>query len=193
MPKQKKSSQIRLDLQQKVEILKKLDQGIHGKRLALNFGVSKVAISKIKKKRNEILETVANTYEKSNKKTLHKPEYADLEARLYKWFLNQRQRNCAMTGPILKSRAKHEFATMHPGKKFNASDGWLANFKRRYGIRHLKICGEILSSETSDVTPFIHNLRAKINEMDISDSQLYNADETGLFFIVFCQIKHLSQ
>ncbi|XP_049313511.1 jerky protein homolog-like [Bactrocera dorsalis] len=180
--KQRKSLQIRLNLHQKAEILRKLDEGIHGDRLALDYNVSKAAFSKIKKKRHEILEAVANTHEVATKKTLHKSEYPVLEARLYKWFLSQRQRNCAMSGPILKARAKLEFAKLHTGKQFHASDGWLANFKKRFGIRHLKIYGEILSSDKSGITPFIHNLRAKMNEMEISDMQLYNADESGLFY-----------
>ncbi|XP_039969014.1 jerky protein homolog-like [Bactrocera tryoni] len=54
--------------------------------------------------------------------------------------------------------------------------------KKIFGIRHLKICGEILSSDKSGITSFIHNLRAKMNEMEISDMQLYNADESGLFY-----------
>ncbi|XP_037959308.1 jerky protein homolog-like [Teleopsis dalmanni] len=172
----------KLNLQQKVDILRKLDDGIAGNRIALHYGVSKVAISKINKKRQEILKTVAATYGSAEKKTLHKSEYPDLEVNLYNWFLNQRQRNCAVTGAILKSRAKLEFEILYPGKKFSASDGWLANFKKRHGIRLLKICGEILSSDTPKITPFVHSLRAKINEMGISDSQLYNADESGLFY-----------
>ncbi|XP_037939557.1 jerky protein homolog-like [Teleopsis dalmanni] len=143
MSKIQKKRQIRLNLQQKVDILRKLDDGIAGNRIALHYGVSKVAISKINKKRQEILKTVAATYESAEKKTLHKSEYPDLEVNLYNWFLNQRQRNCAVT-----------------------SDGWLTNFKKRHGIRLLKICGEILSSDTPKITPFVHSLRAKINEMD---------------------------
>ncbi|XP_037929808.1 jerky protein homolog-like [Teleopsis dalmanni] len=166
MSKIQKKRQIRLNLQQKVDILRKLDDGIAGNRIALHYGVSKVAISKINKKRQEILKTVAATYESAEKKTLHKSEYPDLEVNLYNWFLNQRQRNCTVTGAILKSRAKLEFEILYPGKKFSASDGWLANFKKRHGIRLLKICGEILSSDTPKITPFVHSLRAKINEMD---------------------------
>lgn len=52
----------------------------------------------------------------------------------------------------------------------------------RNGIRFLKICGEILSSDTTAITPFIHTLRAKMVEMELKNEQLYNADESGLFF-----------
>lgn len=181
----KKPSQNRLNLEQKAEILRKIDEGVHGKRLALNYGVSESAITKMKKKRVEILAAVSNTFEGAKKKTLHKPEYADLEEKVYDWFLNQRQRNCTVSGPMLKARAKLEFENLYPDKSsssFNASDGWLAKFKKRHGIRYLKICGEILSSDTSEITPFIHKLRATLDEMKITDDQQYNADESALFY-----------
>ncbi|XP_036344810.1 jerky protein homolog-like [Rhagoletis pomonella] len=44
------------------------------------------------------------------------------------------------------------------------------------------ICGEILSSDVASVTPFIHRLRAKVDEMGLMESQIYNVDETGLFY-----------
>lgn len=185
MKRVQKPKQVRLKLEQKVEILKKLENGVHGNRLAADYGISKVAISKIKKKRSEILEAVSNTLESGKRKTLHKPEYCELEKCLYEWFLNQRHRSCSVSGPMLKARAKVEFARLYPEKRqesFTASDGWLANFKKRHGIRYLKICGEILSSDTSEITPFIHKLHAVITEMGLTDAQLYNADESGLFF-----------
>lgn len=180
-----KRKQIRLNLNQKVEILKKIDSGINKNRLAFDYSVNKSTITKIEKKRQEILAAVSNTIEKTDKKTLHKPEYGELERKLFDWFLIQRERNCLVTGPILKSRAKVEFSRTYPEKNhnsFTASEGWLSKFKKRYGIRYSKVCGEILSNDSSQITPFIHQLRAKIDEMKLTDAQLYNADESGLFF-----------
>lgn len=69
--KTNKSTQIRLNLTEKAKILKKSDSGVSGKRLAFDYGVSEAAISKIKKKREEILHAVSNTLESAQKKTLH--------------------------------------------------------------------------------------------------------------------------
>lgn len=66
--KVQKSLQNRLKLEDKVEILKKSDKGVNGKRLALEYGVSEAAICKIKKKRLEILEATSNTLESAQKK-----------------------------------------------------------------------------------------------------------------------------
>lgn len=180
-----KPKQNRLSLKQKVDILKKLDEGTNGNRLAVDFGVSKSAISQIKKQKKRISEEVSNAYQESKKKTLHKPEYQELDAKIYEWFLKQRERNCPVNGTLFKAKAKDLFKKLYPNKMesdFAASDGWFRNFKRRHGLRFLKVCGEILSSDTSSITPFIHQFRAKRNEMGLLDSQIYNADESGLYY-----------
>lgn len=174
------SKQKRLTLEQKVEILKKLESGVRANRLAIDFGVTEGAITYIKKKKQEIFDACANSFYEAKKKTLHKPEFEEMEQKLYKWFEEQRNKHVPINGVELKAMAQKLFAELYPDKKstdFNASDGWFTKFKHRHGI-----CGEILSSDASVVTPFIHSLRSKMGEMGINNSQLYNADETGLFY-----------
>lgn len=180
-----KPKQKRLNLEEKVQILKKLDEGVRGNRLAIDFGVSEAAISQVKKQRDQIYEAVSKTDQESKKKTLHKAEYEELEKKLYGWFLKQRDRNCPVNGPIFQAKAKEMFKSVYPDKDekdFLASDGWFRNFKRRHGLRFLKVCGEILSSDTTEITPFVHQLRAKIDEMKLTNEQIYNADESSLFY-----------
>lgn len=173
-----KPKQVRLSLQQKVTVLNKLDQGVRANRLAKDFCVSESAISQIKSKRSEILAAVSNTCQEVKKKTLHKEEYPQLEEKLYEWFQKQRDRNCPINGPLLKAKAKDIFKTLFPEKDekaFEASEGWLWKFKRRRGIRFLKVCGEILSSDSTAITPFVHRFRSKVNEMELTNNQIYNA------------------
>lgn len=99
--------------------------------------------------------------------------------------MKQRERNCPVNGPVLKAKAVDIFTKLFPDKSasdFAASEGWLFRFRRRFGIRYLKICGEILSSDTSTITPFVHKFRAKISEMGLTHDQIYNADESGLYY-----------
>lgn len=76
-PKQK-----RLTLEQKSVILQKLDSGVRANRLALDYKVSEAAISQIKRKKQEILDACANTFHEAKKKTLHKPEYEEMEKKI---------------------------------------------------------------------------------------------------------------
>lgn len=179
-----KPKQIRLSLQQKISVLKKLDDGVRANRVASDFGVSESAISQIKRKKSEILAAIAHTHD-VKKKSLRKEAFPEVEEKLYEWFQLQRERNCPINGPLLKSKAKAIFKALFPEKdenKFEASEGWLWRFKRRQGIRFLKICGEILSSDSAAITPFIHQFRAKVTEMGLNNQQIYNADESALYY-----------
>lgn len=91
MPNKRKKNT--LSLETKVQILEKLDQGIQGKRLALEFDVAPSAITYIKSMKSSILSAVSNTYHEANKKSLHIAEYPKMEATLYEWFLNQREKS----------------------------------------------------------------------------------------------------
>ena len=79
-----------LSLETKVKILEKLDKGVQGNRLALDFNVSASLFSYIKSPRTSILHAVSNTYQEVSNKSLHSAEYPKMESRLYEWFLNQR-------------------------------------------------------------------------------------------------------
>lgn len=180
-----KRRKITLSLLQKAEIIQKLERGVMAKRIAEDYKVSESAISYIKSQKSKILEAVASTSHDAKKKTLHKGENDEMEAKLYKWFELQRSKNCPISSEIIKVKAKAIFDEMYPEKDENAfvaSNGWFEKFKRRFGVRILTISGEKLSADLTNITPFIHRLRAKMHEMNISENQLYNADESGLYF-----------
>ena len=43
-----------------------------------------------------------------------------MEKRLYKWFLDQREKKNTLTGPVLKAKAKSIFSEVYPDKDENA-------------------------------------------------------------------------
>ncbi|XP_050322584.1 LOW QUALITY PROTEIN: jerky protein homolog-like [Bactrocera neohumeralis] len=106
-----------------------------------------------------------------------------MEKSLYLWFIRMRGRNCPVSGLMLKEKAKELHSLLKENSTgFNASDGWLQRFKKRYGVRLLKVSGEKLSSQPQLVDPFKLKLKQKIEEMELCNDQLYNADESGLFW-----------
>lgn len=181
----KKVKKSNLSLEQKVEIIQQLERGVMAKRIAQNFGVVESAISYIKKNKTKILASVADSVQDIKKKTLHKPQYEEMENQLYKWFEFQRSKQCPLSSDLIKAKAKDIFRKVYPEKDesaFVASNGWFERFKRRHGIRFLTISGEKLSADLSSITPYIHRLRGKMQEMNITENQLYNADESGLYY-----------
>lgn len=101
---------------------------------------------------------------------------------MYNWFLQQRNAHIPVSSDILRTKAK-QFNEQITGKNdFLASSGWLDKFKLRHGIRFLKVCGEKLSSDVAAVIPFQEKFSAVVEEMQLSNEQVYNADESAIFW-----------
>lgn len=62
---------------------------------------------------------------------------------------------------------------------FKASYGWL---HRRHGIHQLKLQGEALSADASAKEPFKQKLHELIETQQLTLHQLFNCDETCLFW-----------
>ncbi|XP_050293901.1 jerky protein homolog-like [Anthonomus grandis grandis] len=105
-----------------------------------------------------------------------------MEKALYKWFLKTRERNFPVTGLMIQEKAKLLHSQYKESPSVNASSGWMQKYKKRFGIRFLTISGEKLSSEPELVGPFKRTLRLKINQLQLTKEQIYNADETGLYW-----------
>ncbi|XP_039968733.1 jerky protein homolog-like [Bactrocera tryoni] len=106
-----------------------------------------------------------------------------MEKALHRWFIKMRNKNWPVSALMLKEKAKVLLAQVNENESnFNASDGWLQGFKKRYGIRLLQISGEKLSSLPQFVDPYKEKLKAKMAELELCNDQLYNADESGLFW-----------
>lgn len=171
-----------ISLYQKAKILEEHDKGMTVTALSKKYGVAKSTICSIKNKKLKITEVVSNTLAPSKKCTLRTAEFPKMEKKLYKWFLKQREKNLPITADIIKQKALILHQKMNINIKFNASQGWLQRFKTRYGIRLLKISGEKLSAQQELVNPFKEEFGRRITEFGLNEHQLYNADETGLYW-----------
>lgn len=70
---------------------------------------------------------------------------------------------------------------------FRASRGWLDNFTQRFGIRFLAISREKLSSDVTVIIDFQKKFELKIQELGLLPKPTYNADESGLFWMMLPQ------
>jgi len=67
-------------------------------------------------------------------------------------------------------------------ENFVANTGWLNKWKARHSIRQLYVCGEKKCADTDAANKFKITLSQKIKDETISLSQIFNVDETGLYF-----------
>lgn len=168
-------------LTEKWEIIQRHGRGETPATLSAVYGIPRPTIYDIiknKEKVEKFMKSVAN--ESGSRKTTKSAENPKVEDALYAWFHQQRERHAPISGDILKQKAKFFYEEITKKQDFNASDGWLKNFKSRFGIRFLQISGEKLSADESEIPDFILKLDEKIKEMGLTPDHVYNADETGL-------------
>lgn len=172
-----------LSLVDKNEILNRLERGETIVSLSKTYGVGRATIHDIRKN-SEKIKTFCGKNEnlKSLRKTMKTGEFPQVEDSLYLWFLQERKRHTPISGEILKEKARFFYRKIMENDDFHASEGWLDKFKRRFGIRLLSMTGEKLSCDIDSVEPFMQEFKQVIDEMGLTPDQVYNADESGLFW-----------
>ncbi|GFX47819.1 tigger transposable element-derived protein 1 [Trichonephila clavipes] len=73
-------------------------------------------------------------------------------------------------------------STSQAGKEFSASKGWLTGFLKRNALHNIKITGESATVDEGAAKIFPEELAKFIEDGDYSADQVFNADETGLYW-----------
>ena len=123
-----KRSHNETSMKNKYDALKELEKGVPQKEVALRFGVQKSTLSTWKRNKAKIEEVYhAGLWNKR----MRPENYEDLNKTLMKWFLNCRSESITLNRPLLKEKAI-AFATELKIENFQASDGWLEKWKKRF-------------------------------------------------------------
>ena len=84
---------------------------------------------------------------------------------------------------MLKAQAeKFDKAINGAASDFTASQGWLWRWQKRHGISQHQVVGEKRSADQDGTALFPPKLMAHIADNNLCGEQVYNADETGLFY-----------
>uniref|UniRef100_A0A452GJZ5 HTH CENPB-type domain-containing protein n=1 Tax=Gopherus agassizii TaxID=38772 RepID=A0A452GJZ5_9SAUR len=81
---------------------------------------------------------------------------------------------------LLKSPA--EEGQLSDEKKFKASQDWLNSFRNRFNLKNVHIIGETASANEEAAKAYPAQLKKIIEEKGYLLEQVFNADETGLFW-----------
>ncbi len=107
-------------------------------------------------------------------------KFPAMEETLAEWILAN-QKRIPISGDLIKENAAKILDRLHPGHElFEFSNGWLEAFKLHHGIKSFRRFGESGSVDMNVINLAllgIHQLLDQYAWMDI-----YNMDETGLFF-----------
>ncbi|XP_033125119.1 jerky protein homolog-like [Anneissia japonica] len=172
---------ITLDL--KLKIIEARRSNESNRAIAHRFGLAKSTVSTIWKNRKSIEKATKCSFPAKASKSSYitAPLFAKVDTAVFRWFAQQRSKGTPINGPLLQKKARIFGELLYPGKTFRASDGWLHKFKCRHGISLETLQGE-LSANTTAVEPFTDRLKHIIKENQLTKAQIFNADETVLWW-----------
>ncbi|CAD6227751.1 GSCOCG00006207001-RA-CDS [Cotesia congregata] len=174
-----------LSVEQRCNIIQRLKDGETPQSLAEEYKISKQAVSWIKKNETSILQTqeiLKSCNGNTDKKRYKKQEENILDQKLMKWLSQQRSMGRPVSGSFIRKQALLYNKLLNGNENFTASDGWLAKFKKRYGLKNKNANGEKLSADIEGSEDFKEKFNNFRTITGISLDCIYNCDETGLYW-----------
>ncbi|CAH1770479.1 8992_t:CDS:2, partial [Entrophospora sp. SA101] len=153
---------------------KETEINISDEALALEYNVDRFTISGIIRKKEDLLKIYSNAKTSELKRTRIQPSrFPVLEDALYKWFQGLRSQNIPVSQELLKKKVMYFYNEVKNRgvqfPQFEASNGCSKN-----------ITGESQSANLQNVEEGRARCHILLAEYELDD--IYNADETGLFF-----------
>ena len=178
-----KRKRVVLTIEDKLEVLKLIDKSTSYTIICEKYGIGRSTVSDIKKNREKILKFQKEIKEMGTSRKAKVMKLGDdpvLDRAVFMWFS---QKGVPITGPLLSAKAIDLSRNIH-GKSctFNASEGWKWRFYGRHGIRQLSLQGEKLSADSDACADFVKSFPKFVEENGYSIDQIFNCDETGLYF-----------
>lgn len=181
-------------METKIKILDCLSSGQKTAAVSRKFNLSDSTIRTIKQSENAIRSAVATGTDISSKSASYTRNSVveRTERALILWIEDCTQKRLPLDGQLIKEKAlrlSHLFleqdttcSTEGKIKSFTASSGWFYGFLDRYSLHNVKIRGESASADMAAASEYPAKLATIIKEGGYSADQVYNADETGLYW-----------
>ncbi|XP_028648887.1 tigger transposable element-derived protein 1-like [Erpetoichthys calabaricus] len=174
----------------KKEIIAKYERGMRVSDIAREYGKSKSTISTILKKKEQLKE--ANVSKGVSIITKQRPQIIDEVEKLLLVYINEKQlEGASISEAFISEKALQIYEDLKKKTPetsalsdfvFKASRGWFEKFKHRTGIHRVIRHGEAASSDKAGAEKFILEFKKIIEEESYVPQQVFNADETGLFW-----------
>jgi len=183
-----------ISLKTKIEILDRLKKGEGSTSLGKCFNFGESTIRAIQKKEKEIRNSIITHSNVNSKVTSYSRNslIENTERALAYWIDDLSQKRIPINGHSIKEKALRFYSqiaenqasksVLVPVKSFSASNGWLAGFLKRNSYHNLKITGEIASADAEAAQAYPDKLQRIIEDGGYCADQVFNADETGLFW-----------
>jgi hypothetical protein len=169
---------VELTLANKVALIN-ASNGKSQRQLAVEFGIGKTQVQTILKRKAELLDSYDENGSSSRKRARYCNEEEDIDKLTWQWFQRARSINAPLSGPMIQEQAR-QYAQQLQKTEFKASNGWLNRFKARHNIGAAVLSGERASVDQDTVDSWRERLPTIVK--DYAPRDIFNMDETGLFF-----------
>ena len=181
-------------IKRKYEAIMAVEKGVKAKKqIAADFGIPISTLSTWIKKGDEMKQKYLTGEMGSQRKKSRGAKFPEVRKARLAWYKNAREQNVTVSGKIMREKAKY-FATKLgiSDLEFDCSSGWLERFKVHHDISFKCVCGEANSIETNSVA--MENWQTKLSKIlqDYSPDQIYNGDETDIFYRLFLRSYKIS-
>lgn len=172
------SKRTELNLLQRVEVVKRLNNGETATKIAGDFNVGRTQIQNIKKRKAEVLHDF-EIYGPSQKRKRHATGNEEINNLCLEWFKDCMSRRIVVSGPLLKTRAL-KYASDLGVASFKASNGWLDSFVKRNNIVFGSQSGERGDVDCNVIEKWHDQLKTLCQ--GYKEEDIFNMDESGIFF-----------
>ena len=190
VPEVKGKKKVMLTMETKLEIIKKYEDGMRLSAIAKEYGRNPSTIGTILKQKEAIK---AATPSKGTTVMSSKRSHIndDMERLLLIWIKDKEIAGDTLTEAAICHKASAIFedlvkeaegTSQQVTPEFKASRGWFEKFRKRTGVHSVVRHGEAASSDTKGAEEFIKMFEKLITEEEYLPQQVFNCDETGLFW-----------
>ncbi|XP_065756244.1 tigger transposable element-derived protein 1-like [Phocoena phocoena] len=175
----------------KVKIIERVEQGKKTVDVACFYNMNHSTIGTILKNKDKIMEHVKSAVPMMLTIILMKciKVMEEMEKLFRVWMQDQHQHRVSLSLMLIQEKAKRIYEDLKnkhseesEGTSFNASHGWFHWFKARANLHNVKVSGEAVSADMVAAQEFPKMLQEVIDEGIYLPKQVFNVDETGLYW-----------
>lgn len=197
LPKIKKKT---ISLETKLDILRRFDKGEKAVEIAKAVGLAATTVRTIRDRDGDKIREAAKSATSLDAKTMTRTRSAlmiKMESLLSIWIENQVAQRIPLSKMVIQTKAKSLFddikskavsndnasgSNTDKNETFEASQGWFERFKVRANLHSIALKGEAASADITAAERYPTELKALIHEGGYDPKQVFNVDETGLFW-----------
>lgn len=186
---QLKRKHVTLTLVEKVRIIEEAEEGhVSRELIGKKYGVAGSTVTRFLQNKVAPRSKLDHFKEHgvNSRRTMKEQNFPLVEKALYLWILQQRQEGIIVTSDVLRTKTELLFGLLkerdvYKDQSFTFSEEWARRFKERFGLRMKRVVGEKVSADVAAYLKVKPVIAKKVSEMQLSASQIYNADESAIF------------